>query len=426
MANLDVLIVGAGVTGAATGYHLLNMNPRLTVAIIDKHDGPCQGNSGKSAAKVRDTVTSEVNLALCRSSIAAYREFQAEEDIGLNLMGYLWLMSDEQKAKNARAIEVMRHNGVRFRLIDSHELADLLPQLNQTIDPDELGGVPLPNARGGLLGLDCGSVEPDRLVAFYLSRFKQSGGTVTYDRKVERLVFDMNSDFDELPLLRTNEHVYGVRLSNGEVMYAEKVLLATNADSFQLLESTHGLRSHVLPKKRQLYEASVPGFGEVKGFKVEEGRDFGFPFTILPWKGIYIWQQSPGVMGIGCADQVDRPFKFEDDPQPEPGYFTDQVLPIIAQYFPAFQGASRGHAAAGMYDYSDDGVPNIDEILTGLYLSNGASGRGIMVADAVGRITAAKLLGHPTADLHNGATFEVSRLSVQPHVRNVDVEEFRI
>ena len=421
----DAIIVGAGAAGASTAYHLIKADPTSKILLLDKFAGPCMGNSSKSAAKIRDTVTSKVNLALCRTSIEAYKEMSSEgHDLGLRLMGYLWLMSQKQVAENYGAIQNMKKNGTQLKMLDSAYLRKHLPQLNQSIDQKTKEDFGLEDAERGLLGLNCGSIDPELLVRHYESMFRAAGGLVEYSCAVEKPFFTPKGSSIESPLLFNGERVYGIKTDKGKFL-SPKIIFATGAYSPKVLDENAGIESHVKPRKRQLYEFSTGEFDNSNGFK--DGH--GLPFTIFPSKGMYIYWQHKGRAVIGCADKIGRAIKFEENPAGEKDYFQLVVVPLMSEYFPFLKrGGLKGDEAvtAGMYGYSMDGVPNVDELVEGLFIVNGQSGRGIMETDALGRIAAAKVLGKERAKLHGGLEFKVDRLSTDPNIRDVDKEKFTL
>ena len=101
-------------------------------------------------------------------------------------------------------------------------------------------------------------------------------------------------------------------------------------------------------------------------------------------------------------------------------------MPILIEYFPFLSRAIEKGTTAGMYDYSAEGAPNIDEVINGLVIANGSSGRGIMTADAIGRITASMILGEEETELFGRKKFNVSKLSIDPKKRNVEPELFSL
>jgi glycine/D-amino acid oxidase-like deaminating enzyme len=192
----------------------------------------------------------------------------------------------------------------------------------------------------------------------------------------------------------------------------------------------YGIDSRVKCKKRQLFILDgVDLFEDVRGFnRTASGEEIGLPFTIFPVKGLYIFRHSKNELYVGCADEIGRAFTNELDPQPERIY-GEMLLSVLSYYMPGLRVNSAAiKGTAGMYNMTsfEDGVPNVDQLMEGLYVANGSSGRGIMTGDAVGRIAAARMSGHEDAELHGGERFQVSRLSVDAEKRDVDPELFSI
>lgn len=422
----DVVVVGAGVTGLSTAYHLKRLSPDLSVLVVDKFSACGQGNTSKSAAKIRDTLASNVGRKLAQTSIEFYKETQAEQDIGLNLMGYLWIISEEQRHENQDAIRHMQANGVRLKFYNSGELKERLPQLTQIVNGEHQQLLGLPHGVVGMLGLNCGSIEPDLLTRFYETQFKSKGGQVLYGKEVTGFSLHQDDDDDSAldPRFPDNK-IYGVKV-DGNRIPAKQVVVAVNTWGKVLLEERLGVKSHIFPKTRQLMPIKSDLFENVRGFAGEGNGDKGFPFTILPYQGIYLYRQGPETLMVGCADQVGRPIRFEEQPVGEPSFFETKVMPAVSGYFPELEAAPRLRPDAGQYDYSADGEPNVFWALENLLVVNGLSGKGIMKADSVGRIAASGLIGLSEAVLHGGEKFAVSHLDINPRDRRVDPDIFNL
>jgi glycine/D-amino acid oxidase-like deaminating enzyme len=115
----------------------------------------------------------------------------------------------------------------------------------------------------------------------------------------------------------------------------------------------------------------------------------------------------------GCADDLGRPFELEDDPQPETGFLDEQIRPVVEAYLPAMAGAGTKVSWAGQYHYNTiDGNPYIFRE-SNVTVVAGASGSGIMKADAIGRVAAAAHLGEVWAELWDGNRIYVPHLGLR-------------
>ena len=99
----DTLIIGAGIMGLSTAYHMKKRAPSKKILVIDKYAGPGQGNSAKSEGGFRNIFTSETNYLLADTSIDFF--FHMENELGYNLkmesIGYLWLFSESSTIRYA-------------------------------------------------------------------------------------------------------------------------------------------------------------------------------------------------------------------------------------------------------------------------------------------------------------------------------------
>ncbi|MEM2996712.1 MAG: FAD-binding oxidoreductase, partial [Candidatus Bathyarchaeia archaeon] len=94
----DVLVIGAGILGLSSAYHLKVRHPNKRILVVERFGGPGQGNSAKSEGAFRNVFGSETNYLLADSTIDWLIHLQ--EDLGYDLklarIGYLWLFSEKQ------------------------------------------------------------------------------------------------------------------------------------------------------------------------------------------------------------------------------------------------------------------------------------------------------------------------------------------
>lgn len=131
-----------------------------------------------------------------------------------------------------------------------------------------------------------------------------------------------------------------------------------------------------------------------------------------------------GVFWVGYSDDFPRAYKLEENPQPEKNFYEYGLYQVLVKYFPQFKDCRPTAPFAGHYSINTlDGHPVIFEE-NNLIVIGGASGSGILKADAIGRIGAAVYKGEKFATLYGGKKFKVSDLSLKN--RKVEHEEFVI
>jgi len=424
--KFDIVVVGAGIIGLSCAYHIKSENPDLKVTVVDKEAAAGQGDTAKSAGAVRNVFTSEVNRLLADTSLDFYSHVQ--QNLGFNLdlsfVGYLWLLTDEEFRRLGGLVDSVKTEGVQVKIWERADLRDMITGMNMDFsDSDEEARVlGLGNIFKGLQGIKCGTVSPDLIVNFYEQEFRKAGGSVMYNTKVESLLLEPTSKLGipGEPVIWQDKKIVGVRTQGGN-LYAKTTVIATGRWTSKLLDSV-GIDSRIKPKKRQIFSLRSPKIEallETKGFNEHNLM----PFTILPRAGVLMRpERAERGFWVGAADELGRPFMFEEDPQAERDYYTYSIYPILSKYFPHFKDVTPTNMWAGQYDVNTmDANPYIFEEAD-VIVAAGLSGSGIMKADAVGRIAAALYAGKEHAELYGGRKITVSRLGVAE--RDVGIERF--
>jgi sarcosine oxidase subunit beta len=393
----QVIVAGAGIVGLAGAYHILRSRKNINLLVLDKMAGPGLGDTAKSAAAFRDMFSSAVNRELSKGSIAFYEKIEWHNDgIGLKKIGYLWLAAARQKEMWREVLADMARAGVRFDTLDSRDLAARLPELR------------LEDISQGIFGMNCGILDPLKLTKFYEQEVLRLGGRVRY--RTEITGFSRN----------TAGEINGVRVGAEEIL-AGTVIIAAGAWTSRVMAQA-GLEVPVASKKRQLF--SVPAKSEAL-VRLLNNASFSshnlLPLTILP-EGAYL---RPGrasfILGYANPDQAPG---LEEPARAYQEFYETRIRPQVERYFPAFQRLAPSHAWAGHYDeHPPDDTPFVEH-MSGALVVAGSSGSGVMKADSLGRIVAARLFGLEDVELGHGGPFRVADLGLKK--RAVPPEEFVI
>jgi glycine/D-amino acid oxidase-like deaminating enzyme len=393
----QVIIIGAGIVGLASAYHLLKSQAGLDLLVVDKLSGSGQGDTARSAAAFRDMFSSPANRHLSQGAIAFYEDLENESHgIGLKKIGYLWLLTAAQAATWRRALTRMAEAGVAFTTLEVQELTSRLPELHPG------------NLVQGVLGVNCGILDPARLTRFYEQEVLRLGGRLRYRCGVTGFKLDRRG------------RITGIRVGAEEID-AGTVIVAAGAWTGLIL-GLAGLEVPMVPRKRQLF--SIPAQAgalnhllHLPGFNPHNL----LPFTILPG-GAYLRPAAASFI-LGYANP-DQPPGLEEPAMARSDFFETRIRPQVAPYFPAFQGLAPTHAWAGHYDERlSDRTPFVER-LAGALVAGGTSGSGVMKADSLGRIVAGLYGGRDVVELGHGGRFRVADLSLGQ--RAVRPEDFVI
>jgi glycine/D-amino acid oxidase-like deaminating enzyme len=421
----DILIIGAGVLGLSSAYHLKKRNPSKKIVVIDKFSGPGQGNSSKSQACFRNIFTSEVNFLLADSTINAFSHFQNTlgYDIKLRHIGYLWLFSDNQYKNLDSIFKTIRKRGASTKTYTREELMKNIPTLVLDFFGDEEAEIMgLESIEIGILGTNCGCIDADAMVRCYEREFLKLGGITQYGVTAKDLLLKPKKELEipGEPFIWQDLNIIGAETNIGQYK-AEKTVIAAGAWSERLLDPI-GFNSLMKPKKRQIFVFKNNELEKL--FNIKDFNKYNtLPYTALPKGSISIRSElTEKSIWLSCPDDLGRSFGLEDDPQAEEKYYTNNIYHLISKYFPCFLNIQPINMWAGQYALNSyDKVPIVVSA-PGMIYVGAASGSGFMKSDSLGRIVAAEYSGEIEAELFDGRTFRVSNIGVEK--RNVEKELF--
>lgn len=428
MPEYDAIIVGAGIVGLSTAYHLKSKRPELEVLVVDRLGAAGQGSTAKSAAAFRCLFASRTNFALADSSAEFYKHVQEDLsfDLKLRWAGYLWLFDEEGYRRMLPVLKELGAKGFKYVEYDGDELAQKLDMQTDFSNDEEARMMNLGNVHKGIVIPKAGLIDVDSLVKFYESEFRRLGGRTQYNTRVEEITVEARQPLEMPgePYFWQETTVTGVKTNRGPIK-AKKTIVAAGAWTAQLLDPL-GIDCFIKAKKRQIFSIKAKTDPLRKLLFSKEFTDAGcLPFTIVPRPSAYI-RPAPeeDALWLAYADEFPRAFKIEDDPQPEEDYYKFGLYQVLAKYFPQLTGCQPFSAFAGLYEINTvDGQPLIFEE-NNVMVVGGASGSGILKADSMGRIATALYDNEEYALLYGDKKFKVSDLGLKN--RNVEPEKLVI
>ncbi|MHA1503834.1 MAG: FAD-dependent oxidoreductase, partial [Candidatus Heimdallarchaeota archaeon] len=179
--------------------------------------------------------------------------------------------------------------------------------------------------------------------------------------------------------------------------------------------------SQIYPMKREMFTIKLEDAKQIS-----EDLSEKMPVLILPTGGVYI---KPILLNkiimVGCANELGNPYLMDKyPPEADEQYFYNVLEPALKHYFPKLENHKLFSKWAGYYAYYWPDKNPVIEKVSNIQWVSGTSGSGIMKADAIGRIAAAKCLGLDKAILFDKSKILVDDLSLKK--RNVDTEELVI
>ena len=127
----EIVIVGAGIMGVSTAYHLARLGAGRVVVL--ERDTVCSGSTALASGGIRHQYANRLGVELTTHSIVTYERF--EEEFGVDPQfrqhGYLILIATEDELATARrSVALQRSLGVTVDLLDAAATRALCPYLN--------------------------------------------------------------------------------------------------------------------------------------------------------------------------------------------------------------------------------------------------------------------------------------------------------
>ncbi|MCL4447935.1 MAG: FAD-binding oxidoreductase [Thermoplasmatales archaeon] len=432
--DFDIILVGAGIIGLASAYHLKKMMPDRSILVVEKESDHSQGNTGRSVAGFRDFFSTTINAQLARASINFYKYVQEdlEYGIGMRETGYLFLMSKSKFDSMKYVIDTLQ-TSTKLRVLDRNELASI-PAFRVSLENEEAVQLNLQPIEVGVLGMNCGVLEIERLSSYYYDECKKLGIEFSFKTEVNSLevVPENASGFPGEPFLWQNKIIGEISTNRGSFS-AEKYVLTTGAWTGKLLDSI-GVDSHIKVKKRFVYQIGGESVKKLVGASYGLNEADLFPFTVLPSHGVYLRPHPPSrtfwvsTSGTTSDQELGPTFSYEspdkiDFTEPTDEYFDYNILPVIRAYLNGLDDLKITGKWTGYYSLNtQDKTPYVFQFLNAI-VATGGSGAGLMKADSIGRIVASMAAGIESTTLFDKSKIKNSDLGITE--RNVGIESLR-
>ncbi len=359
----DVVIIGGGVMGVSTAYHLAARGCR-NVVLLERAEFLGSEATGKCAGGIRYQFSTEINVRLSQLSLPMLERFEDElgQPIDLRWPGYLFLIDNEQDLATFRRNSAMQNRlGVASCLLTPQEVAAKVPLLN-------LSGV-----IAGAWHTHEGLADPSGVVQGYARGARRAGAQIFTGTPVTAICVE-------------GGRVAGVATAAGS--FAAPIVVNTAGPWAGQVAAMAGVDLPVEPYRRQIVvTAPLP----------EVPADF--PFVIDFRTALYFHREGQGIL-TGQANP-DEPAGFDQTLDHD---WTERHLESAVERFPLLAKAGLLRAWAGLYEVTPDAHPVIDQLADplGFYVAAGFSGHGFMHGPITGLLMAELILDGQahTLDIH--------------------------
>lgn len=344
--SADVVVIGGGVMGASTAYHLA-LEGVKNVLLLEKESYFGQGATGRCAGGIRHQFATEVNVRLSMVSLAMLDRFKQEtgQDPEVRKCGYLFVLTDEKDVDSfKRNMEMQQRLGVATVWLDGEEIRARLPVMR------------FPDAIGGTYNPDDGLADPNGVVMGYIQAARKLGVKPLTDVEVTEVVLEAG----RVSAIATNHG----RIQTGNIVNAAGPWAS-------LIGEMAGVDIPITPLRRQMITTTpLPDLPK------------DFPFVIDFARSLYFHREGEGIL-TGMSN-----------PEQDPGF--DQsidegwevaAMSAAAERMPMLERAGRLAGWAGLYEVTPDAHPILGPTpVEGFWLVGGFSGHGFMHGPVAGKL----------------------------------------
>ncbi|MFI7065772.1 NAD(P)/FAD-dependent oxidoreductase [Kribbella sp. NPDC050124] len=344
-AAAEVVVIGGGIMGVSTAYHLASAGKR--VVLLEK-GALGQGSTCHAAGGVRGFFSDEVNIRIGLRSLDAFERFGDlfGTEIDLHQTGYLFLVDNtEDLAVFERNVALHNAAGGDSRMVSAAEAKRLSPLIDST----------------GILGAAWsprdGHCTPESVVQGYAKAARAAGATLLTNCPATGIETD-------------GSRIVKVLTAAGAIR-TDQVVCAAGAWSAQV-GGWVGVDLPVVPLRRQIAVTEpIPGL------------DPKTPFTIEFSTSLYFHREGEGLL-VGCPEAVDS---WSFDTSRDPAWLTT-LAEAIERRVPALGEVGIGRGWAGLYEMTPDhnAVIGRSRTVPGFVYACGFSGHGFLMGPAIGEV----------------------------------------
>lgn len=365
--SADIVIIGAGVIGCSTAYHLARLGVSNTVVV--EMGQPGSGSSSKSASMLSLQFSGD-ELGARMAQVAYARYMQFEEEVGVPIdfhrTGWLTVATAADAPELLAGTAMLRSLGVACEELSPAEIAYRYPLLRN----DDLAV--------GVFGPDDGPFDPHMILWGYLRRAREMGVRLHPGVRATGLAMQAG-------------RVTGVHTDQGFIA-AGAVINAAGPWAAEVA----GWASVDLPLRNRARTILVTGPLPAVPRDHPFVEDFGAGWYFRP-------EGDAVLMGMG-----EEPVESLEHPATDPA-LVDAMIDAAVARVPALADASILTTWTGVRPLTPDGRPILGAVpgVDGLLLNCGWGGVGIILAPVAGQLLA------EVVTQGRASTFEITPFSIE-------------
>lgn len=356
METRDVVVVGAGLVGLSTAYHLAELGV-TNVVVLEREEMWGQGSSGRSAGGVRLEFSNPSGVRFSQYALELIEH--AQERLGVHIpfhaCGYLFLTRQKERFDTMQTLGAMQRGlGVPVEILGADEIGHRFPYVEMS---DLLGGT--------FCDRD-GIGDPGGMLYGFARAAKAAGVDIRLGEAVTGILVE-------------GGRVHGVRTARGDIATPHVVNAA--GPFARHIGQLAGIDVPVTPYRRSIYVTDA-----------FDGLPDDMPMTLDLDTTSYLRREGRSIL-MGMSD----PNEPASENTQTDAASLETLIGTLLSWVPRLERAAVMRGWAGLYEVSPDDSAIIGPVQErpGFYCANGFSGHGFMHAPAAGRVIAELIAGHP-------------------------------
>lgn len=376
----NIVIVGGGVMGASTLYHLAARGIK-NVILLEKNEFFGQEATGRCAGGVRYQFATEINIRLSQESLPMLDRFKEEigQDINYRKCGYLFALTDQKDVDTFKHnVDLQNKLGVKTEWLTGNEVRSRLPYMC------------FEDALAGTFNANDGLVDPNSVVMGYVNAAQKMGGRAFSEVEVTGLEV-------------VGGRIQTVRTNKGDI--GTPVVVNAGGPWAGVVGAMTGVDIPITSLRRQLFTTTP-----LPNLPIE------FPFVIDFAKSLYFHREGEGVLTGMSNPNETHGFNENVDDEWE---LTN--LEASISRLPMLEKAGLMSHWAGLYEVTPDAHPIFGKTsVEGFYVVGGFSGHGFMHGPISGKLMTEIILDG------SSSTLDTSKLDLARFAEGRLIKEYNV
>ncbi len=354
----DVVVIGAGVMGCSTAFHLAQRGMKVTVlekGVIGA------GSTGRSSAIIRQHYSNELTARMALHSLRVFQNFDSAVggDCEFRQTGWVAIAPAADRAGLEANVVMQQGVGIQTRLINTEELREVLPAAHSE------------EVVAAAYEPESGYADPHMTVNGYADAARRHGADFRLDTEVTGIRFN-------------GDRVVGVDTSDGA--YDAPKLVNCSGPWAARVAAMTGYKVPINSCRIQ-----VATFRRPAEYKDPHPVVMDFVF------GSYFRSEVGNLTLVGSIDPSEADAVVDPDNYPE--HVDSEFVADVGERFirrcPPLELSESTGGYSGLYAVTPDWHPIVDELPpgSGCFLCSGFSGHGFKLAPAVGVMIADMVCG---------------------------------